>query len=177
MGGELDPPLQPRDVERKEPSILDDLASDRIGVLGELGQGNLLAASNPVDEPEIEPARARNTAAAAASDFITPGSISQKAIDAYVAQSLEADPIKADLLHLDHYNALDGEMIHVPTLVIAGEYDPLAPAEFQARLYMRLATGHKQWVTVPGGDHAAFLEAPRAYFIHELVAFLQGVSL
>lgn len=131
----------------------------------------------PVDEPGIEPERARNTAAAAASDFITPGSISQKAIDAYVAQSLEADPIKADLLHLDHYNALDGEMIHVPTLVIAGEYDPLAPAEFQARLYMRLATGHKQWVTVPGGDHAAFLEAPRAYFIHELVAFLQGVSL
>lgn len=131
----------------------------------------------PADEPGIEPERARNTAAAAASDFVTPGSISQKAIDAYVAQSLEADPVKVDLRHMDQYNALDGAKIQVPTLVIAGEYDPLAPAEYQARLYLRLATGHKQWVTVPGGDHAAFLESPREYFIHELVAFLQGVSL
>jgi hypothetical protein len=30
---------------------------------------------------------------------------------------------------------------------------------------------------VPGADHAAFLESPRAYFIHEFVSFLQGVSL
>lgn len=131
----------------------------------------------PADEPGIEPAFAKNTAAAAASDFITPGSISQKAIDAYVEQSLEADPVKVDIRHTDQYNALDGANIHVPTLVIAGEFDPLAPAVYQARLYMGLATGHKQWVTVPGGDHAAFLETPRAYFIHELVAFLESSSL
>jgi hypothetical protein len=30
---------------------------------------------------------------------------------------------------------------------------------------------------VPGGDHAAFLESPRAYFIAELVAFLHTASL
>jgi len=29
--------------------------------------------------------------------------------------------------------------------------------------------GHKQWVKMPGGDHAAFMETPRAYF--ELVSF------
>ena len=81
-----------------------------------------------------------------------------------------------DLKSYVQYNALDGSLIHVPTLVIAGEHDPLAPAENQAKLFTRLATGHKQWVTVPGGDHAAFLESPRAYFIHELVGFLQGVS-
>jgi len=40
----------------------------------------------PADEPGIKPARAINTAEAAASDFTIPGSISQKAIDAYVAQ-------------------------------------------------------------------------------------------
>ena len=131
----------------------------------------------PPDEPGILPEKAKNTSENAASDFITPGSISRKAIDAYVAQALAADPIKADLRGMDEYNVLDGSRIHVPTLVIAGEHDPLGPAEYQAKLYTRLATGHKQWVTVPGGDHAAFLETPRAYFIHELVAFLEGVSL
>jgi hypothetical protein len=30
---------------------------------------------------------------------------------------------------------------------------------------------------VPGGDHAAFLESPRAYFIHELVGFFEGVTI
>jgi pimeloyl-ACP methyl ester carboxylesterase len=131
----------------------------------------------PADEANIEPAKALNTAEFAASDFVTPGSISQKAIDAYVVQALEADPVRVDYRHLDQFNALDASQIQVPTLVIVGEHDPLGPAEYQARLYARLGTGHKQWVTVPGGDHAAFLEAPRAYFIHELVAFLQGVSL
>ena len=131
----------------------------------------------PPDEPGMEPAKARNTAEAAASDFITPGSISQKAIAAYVARSLETDPVRVDVRHANQYNVLDASQIHLPTLVIAGEHDPLAPAEYQAKLYTRLATGHKQWVTVPGGDHAAFLESPRAYFIHELVGFLQGVSL
>jgi len=130
----------------------------------------------PPDEPGLSPAKATNTAAAAASDFITPGSISQKAIDAYVSQALTADPVRVDVRNEDQYNTLDGSRIHVPTLVIVGEHDPLAPAEYQAKLYTRLATGHKQWVTVPGGDHAAFLESPRAYFIHELVGFLQGVS-
>lgn len=130
----------------------------------------------PADEPGIRPEKAKNTAEHAASDFITPGAISRKAIDAYVAQALAADPVRVDLRAMDEYNALDGAMIHVPTLVIVGEHDPLAPAEYQAKLYTRLATGHKQWVTVPGGDHAAFLESPRGYFIHELVAFLRGVS-
>ena len=41
------------------------------------------------DDPEgMEPERQTNTAEAAASDFITPGSISQRAIDAYVAAAL-----------------------------------------------------------------------------------------
>lgn len=131
----------------------------------------------PADEPGIEPLEEANTAEAAASDFITPGSISTEAIDAYVTQALQADPIKVDLRAEDEYNALDGSEIHVPTLVIAGEHDPLAPAENQARLFTGIATGHKQYVSVPGGDHAAFLESPRAYFIHELVAFFRSASL
>jgi pimeloyl-ACP methyl ester carboxylesterase len=131
----------------------------------------------PADEPGIVPKREPTTAEAAASDFITPDSISQKAIDAYVAAALEADPVRVDIRAMDQYNVLDGSKITVPTLVIAGEHDPLAPAANQANLVLSIGTGHKQYVSVPGGDHAAFLEKPRAYFIRELVAFFESVAL
>ena len=117
-----------------------------------------------------------NTAAAAASDFIIPGSISQKAIDTYVAMALKADPIKVDWKNLEQYNELDPAKVVTPTLILQGEHDPIAPTDRQAKLYTRLGTAHKQWVTVPGGDHAAFMETPREYFIHSLVSFLKTVS-
>ncbi|MEX2124749.1 MAG: alpha/beta hydrolase [Woeseia sp.] len=129
----------------------------------------------PPDEPGIKPQELRNTAEAAASDFITPGSISRKAIDTYVAMALEADPIKTDLRRFDHYNALDPSKVTMPALVIQGEHDPIAPTELQVKLYTRLGSAHKQWVTVPDGDHAAFMESPRTYFLHALVSFLEGV--
>lgn len=135
-----------------------------------------------LDEPipavpgPAEPLREINTAAAAASDFIVPGSISQRAIDAYVEQALAADPVRVDVLHPEQYNALDPELIKVPTLVIHGEFDPLTPIDQQAALFTRLGTAHKQWIVVPGGDHAAFLEAPRDYFLYSLGAFLESTA-
>lgn len=134
-------------------------------------------AVEPPDAPDLVLRKEANTAAAAASDFITPGSISEKAIDAYVAAALAADPVRVDVRSLDQYNALDASLIELPTLIIAGEHDPLAPAANLARLFVALGTGHKQYVSVPGGDHAAFLETPRAYFLLELVSFLKGVQL
>ncbi|MEM1188509.1 MAG: alpha/beta fold hydrolase [Pseudomonadota bacterium] len=130
----------------------------------------------PDDLDPAAPLRLVNTAEAAASDFITPGSISQHAIDVYVAAALEADPIKTDIRSLSDYNALDPSLLSMPTLVIAGEFDPIGPQEHQAKLFTRIATGHKQWVVVPGGDHAAHLEAPRDYFLRQLVTFLSGVN-
>jgi pimeloyl-ACP methyl ester carboxylesterase len=129
----------------------------------------------PKDEEDIVPKRETNTAENAASDFITPGSISQKAIDTYVAEALKADPIKADLKGRDDYNELDPSKVTTPTLIIRGEHDPVAPPDRQAKLYMRLGTGHKQWITVPNSDHAAHLESPRPYFIHALVSFLESI--
>jgi pimeloyl-ACP methyl ester carboxylesterase len=131
----------------------------------------------PPDEPGIVPLEAPNTAEAAASDFITPGSISDAAVSAYVQAALAADPVRVDVRSVDQYNALDESSISVPTLVIVGEFDPLAPPERQRKLFGAIGTGKKQYVSVPGGDHAAFLETPRAYFIHELVAFLQSATL
>ncbi|MEQ8207202.1 MAG: alpha/beta fold hydrolase, partial [Woeseia sp.] len=69
----------------------------------------------PADEDGIVPARQTNTAAAAASDFITPGSISQRAIDAYVAAALAADPVRTDVRRMNQYNALDPALVSVPT--------------------------------------------------------------
>ena len=131
----------------------------------------------PADEAGLQLARETNTAEAAASDFIVPGSISEKAVNAYVTQALAADPIKTDLRGFSDYNALDPTLLTIPTLVIHGAHDPLTPSDNLAKLYTRIKTEHKQWVSVPGGDHTAFLESPRAYFINELVAFVNGVSM
>lgn len=118
-----------------------------------------------------------NTAESAASDFITPGSISQNAIDAYVEAALKADPIKVDLGRYDQFNELDPSKVTVPTLILQGEFDPIGPTEIQSKLYTRLGTAHKQWTVIPGGDHAAFMETPRDYFISALVNFLQGTTI
>lgn len=128
----------------------------------------------PPDEAGVKPQMLKNTADFAASDFITPGSISQKAIDTYVEVSLSADPIKVDLRDDDQFNELDGAQIDVPTLIIYGEFDPIAPAEYQAKLYRSIGSPHKLLVSVPGGDHAAFMETPRELFIHTLVSFFAG---
>jgi pimeloyl-ACP methyl ester carboxylesterase len=131
----------------------------------------------PADIDNIIPQRITNTTEAAASDFIIPGSISKRAIDAYVQSALLCDPVKVDWNKLDQFNELDPAKITTPTLILQGEYDPIGPTEIQLKLYTRLGTAHKQWITVPNGDHAAFMETPRAYFIHALVSFLNSVSI
>lgn len=160
-------------------SVVSQLAAqrypERLSSLTLFGYPRDLDEVTPADEADIEPQRLPNTAEAAASDFITPGSISRRAVDAYVTLALEADPVKTDIRGLDQYNALDATNVTVPTLVLQGEFDPIAPAEKQVKLFTRLGTAHKQWVVVPGGDHAAHLERPREYFIHVLVSFLEGV--
>ena len=126
----------------------------------------------PVSAATTEPERRVNTAQGAASDFITPGSISQAAIDAYVSASLAADPIRADWNQLHQWNALDGKEVSVPTLLLQAEFDPLADTDAHARLFVSLANPNKQWVVLAGGDHAALLETPRARLIKASVDFM-----
>ncbi|MCP5048184.1 MAG: alpha/beta hydrolase [bacterium] len=129
----------------------------------------------PQDNKE-KPARQKNTAKNAASDFITPGSISQKAIDIYVKVSLAADPVRVDWNLLHEFNELDPAKVKVPTLLIHGEHDPYAPSKNQAKFFAKLGTAHRQWVTIPGGDHAAFMEKPKRMFYHSLYSFLQWLK-
>ena len=113
-----------------------------------------------------------NTAKNAASDFITPGSISKKAIDTYVKMALEHDPIRVDWRYRSQYNTIDPTLIDTPVLILQGAFDPIAPTESQAKLFTRLKTADKSWVVISGGDHAAFIETPRKHFIHSFTAFI-----
>lgn len=122
----------------------------------------------PTDPPENP-----TTASAAASDFTIPGSISQRAIDEYVRHALEADPVRVDWKNLAEWGELNPGAVRVPTLLLQGEKDPLAPTTRQADFFSRLGTPDRVWVTIAGGDHAAHLETPRATFIHAMVSFLR----
>ncbi|NAS31582.1 alpha/beta fold hydrolase [Flavobacteriaceae bacterium R38] len=125
------------------------------------------------EDPEDKPLdKTVNTAEAAASDFITPGSISQKAIDAYVKMALEADPIRVDWRDMNEFKAIDPSKIELPVLILQGELDPIAPTERQTKLFTRLKTADKSWVVISGGDHAAFMETPRPHFISAFTGFI-----
>lgn len=127
----------------------------------------------PVQEDPAEPPRQPTTAEAAASDFITDGTISQLAVDTYVQVSLAADPVRVDWNRQHQWMALDPVEVTVPTLLIHGEFDPHTPIERQMIFFALLGTSDKQWVVVPGGDHAALLETSRAYFLSAVVGFIE----
>jgi pimeloyl-ACP methyl ester carboxylesterase len=124
-------------------------------------------------EEADQPPRNPNTAEAAASDFIIPGSISQRAIDEYVWHALESDPVRVDWRALAEWNELNPADVLAPTLLIQGEQDPFAPTDRQAAFFSRLGTADRAWVTIAGGDHAAHLETPRPAFIHAMISFLK----
>lgn len=123
--------------------------------------------------PEATPKREANTAEAAASDFITPGSIDRASIDAFVAAALAADPIRVDWRAMETFAELDPAAVHTPTLVIHGAGDPLAPIANQAKLFTRLGADDRAWVVLAGGDHAAHLEDCGDDFVHAVLGFLQ----
>jgi pimeloyl-ACP methyl ester carboxylesterase len=151
-------------VAQREPSLLSALVL--------YGYPRDPGAPPRADRAPASPSRAANTPQAAASDFVTPGSISQAAIDAYVEQALQADPIRADWTALEQLGALDPAAVGVPTLVIHGERDPIAPVAAQARLFTRLGHADRAWVILPGCDHAAHLERCAARFVDAVVGFV-----
>lgn len=128
------------------------------------------------DDYPDDPPRAKNTAEAAASDFVTPGSISERAIAAYVAASLEADPIRVDFRDLHQWLELDATRIQTPTLLLKGEFDPLTPMEQQVAFFAAIGTADKWFVELSGGDHAALLETPRERMLHAIDSFIRSLE-
>lgn len=125
----------------------------------------------PATQDGATPAKQANTQAAARSDFITAGTISEEAVAAYVTASLAADPVRADWRAIQQFDALDPAAITVPTLVIYGVHDPIAKQLWQAKLFTRMRVEDRQWVVIPNADHAAHLEQP-ARFMAALTSFL-----
>lgn len=130
------------------------------------------AAPNVPQTPPSPP-REINTRERAASDFISPGVTSKALIESYVVASLKADPIRADWKQLEEFSALDATKVKAPTLVIHGERDPLAPIAAQSRLFVGLGNADKQWVILPGADHAAMLEDTHQAFVAAVAAFVE----
>jgi pimeloyl-ACP methyl ester carboxylesterase len=127
---------------------------------------------DPEDSGAAEPLKAPNTARSARSDFVVQGAISDRAIEAFVEAALAADPVRVDWRRLDQWQALDGASVRIPTLLLEGYHDPLALDDVHQQLFARLNTDDKAWVVIPGGDHAAFMETPRGYFLQQLDAFM-----
>jgi alpha-beta hydrolase superfamily lysophospholipase len=136
------------------------------------GYPTVVGVERPYAEPDGDPPRAPTTAEAAASDFVVPGSISSRAVEAYVQSALRADPVRSDWTGGHEWNQLDPAQVRVPTLILQGEHDPLSTEESALPLFTGLGSADKAWVVIPGGDHAAFLEAPRPYFLSALDGFL-----
>ena len=126
---------------------------------------------DPADAAAVPP-REVNTARAARSDFVVPGAISARAVEAFVEAALASDPVRADWRHLDQWQALDPAAVRVPTLLLEAYHDPLALDDVHRALFARLDTDDKAWIVIPGGDHAAFMERPRAYFLRQLDGFM-----
>jgi pimeloyl-ACP methyl ester carboxylesterase len=158
-------------VAQRRPELLSDLVlfgywrdlrvpieKDQIGK-GSLSQG-------------AAPARKKNTAEAAAEDFIAPNVISKNVIDAYVQAALKSDPIRVDIRDNEQFNELDPKKVNVPTLLIQAALDSNSPTEVNAKLFAELATPDRQWVVLPGVDHAAFLEKMDP-FVAAMVGFLE----
>ena len=143
--------------------------------------GALVLFGYPVDpdrkapeQPDPEtPAKKATTAEAAAEDFIAPGVMSKRAIEAYVQAAVAADPVRMDWRRDTEWNELSPEAVHVPVLLLQAELDPLAKTEAQAKLFARLGTADRQWVVIPRGDHAALIEDTAPRMIAAIRAFLE----
>jgi len=123
-----------------------------------------------------EPLREATTAQAAASDFIVPGTISQKAIDEYVRHALSADPVRADWNQLGQYNKIDAQKVTIPVLMLQAEFDPLANTEIHAEVFSAFPNANKQWIVLKGGDHAALLEKSRGQLIDATISFIEWLD-
>lgn len=137
--------------------------------------GHFAFDSQPPDTSHGAPPRTATTAQSAGEDFITPAATDPAVKDAYVRAAVAAQPIKTDWRGLDQWNALNPAAVRVPTLELMGERDPYSNKNpgGEATFFGRLGTGDREFVVLPGVDHAAFLESARQRFVEAIVDFLR----
>lgn len=126
----------------------------------------------PAAKDPAAPKRAANTAEAAASDFITPGSVSRAVVDGFVAAALKADPVRADWRGGAEWDAIRFSELRAPVLVIHGERDPVTDRGCMAARFAELQGVDRRWQILPGSDHAAHLETSAGMFVRAVLAFV-----
>lgn len=124
-------------------------------------------------EPPARPPRTRNTADAAASDFVTPDAYTGTTLTAFVRAALKADPVLADWRDEHQFNAYRPAQMQVPALLVHGDRDPQAPLAVSTKLFTRFATPDKAWVIIPGADHAAHLEKAQGELVRVILWFIR----
>lgn len=122
-------------------------------------------------DPE-QPAMTKTTRADAEIDFISPLVTPRPVIDAFVQQALASDPVRADWIREDEFNAARVDRLLMPTLVIHGARDPGMVDEVTAKFVARMPATHRQWTILPGGDHAAQLEDTHDAFVDAVAGFI-----
>ncbi len=127
------------------------------------------------DEPS-KPAMAKNTAEAAASDFVSPAVTPPAVVRAFVAQALKSDPIQIDLKNDDEFNLLAPGRLTVPTLVMYGSRDPGIASDEAAKFFARLGASDRELVVLPGADHAAHLENTHDMWMAAVVELLDEAA-
>ena len=119
-----------------------------------------------------KPAMDKNTAEAAASDFISPAVTPPAVIRAFVEQALKMDPVRIDLKNDAELNALKPDRVTVPTLVMYGQRDPGVSDTDAGKFFAKLAAVHREMVVLPGADHAVQLEDTHDMWVSAIVTFL-----
>lgn len=115
-----------------------------------------------------------NTFDDAIEDFTLEGSIPPEAARQFAYAALITDPIKAQWRHLYQFNNCDpARIVHLPTLVIAGDQDPYAPLHVQQELFANLGRGSdRTWSILADCDHAVHLLEGRHRMITTVVSFV-----
>ena len=126
------------------------------------------AVKSTAEEPIQEP----NSVEWASSDFME-NSTEQKVIDAYVSSTLNLDPILADWNNLSEWTQLEPQKITVPTLLINGVHDPVAPIASLALFFGEIDNPDRSWVIIPDSGHAAHLEHSSAQMITSVINFIR----
>jgi alpha-beta hydrolase superfamily lysophospholipase len=71
-----------------------------------------------------------------------------------------------------HLPVVDPAKVHVPVLLLRGEYDGIATIDDLSEFYKRLPSGDRQFIILPGAAHSLITNVNRSQTMHAVRAFL-----
>jgi pimeloyl-ACP methyl ester carboxylesterase len=103
-----------------------------------------------------------------------PGCAEEKVIEAFADAILELDDSVPTGTYLDMCSKLpvvDPDKIHVPTLIMRGQFDGIAGLDDLLAFFKRLPNPDKQFAVMPGISHASFQQINYLLVYHILHSF------